>query len=394
MNSSLQIGRSYKEWWFIALVFLAVVLIAGGTMLLAVRGPAGQGVLLAGAIAAVTAGLAAAHIARSRFQVEPTADGFLVRDRRGQRELRDDQVICASLSRKANYTNGVMRSTTRTFDVWVEGESGAEQVKMVSRLPVDASDPLHPLIERVFDHLHERAAAALEAGQPFEGEGWTLHSSELVVHARRSAQNVRFEELAAAEIFDDHLCVWKYGQDDPVLRIPMPSANTHVLLRLLSERIAPRPDDGAPRAGDGLGRILFERKSGKTVSALLWTLPIAAVLQKIDPHLGEASATLGAGKWQKFVLITLPLSVPGVLAGTLLVFALGMSAFVGPLILGGGKVTVMSLLIRDQMGVTLDWPLGSAMSILLVVLTLILLFFYGRALRGGISGSQAGARRP
>jgi len=120
-------------------------------------------------------------------------------------------------------------------------------------------------------------------------------------------------------------------------------------------------------------------------------LPIAAVLQKIDPHLGEASATLGAGKWQKFWLITLPLSLPGVLAGTLLVFALGMSAFVGPLILGGGNVTVMSLLIRDQMGVTLDWPLGAALSILLVVLTLILLFLYGRVLRTDASGYRTRA---
>jgi ABC-type spermidine/putrescine transport system permease subunit I len=124
-------------------------------------------------------------------------------------------------------------------------------------------------------------------------------------------------------------------------------------------------------------------------------LPIAAVLQKIDPHLGEASGTLGAGKWQKFWLITLPLSLPGVLAGTLLVFALGMSAFVGPLILGGGNVTVMSLLIRDQMGVTLDWPLGAAMSVLLVALTLILLFCYGRVLRAGAVDyhGRAGVRR-
>lgn len=120
-------------------------------------------------------------------------------------------------------------------------------------------------------------------------------------------------------------------------------------------------------------------------------LPIAAVLQKIDPHLGEASATLGAGKWQKFWLITLPLSLPGVLGGTLLVFALGISAFVGPLILGGGNVTVLSLLIRDQMGVTVDWPLGAAMSILLVVFTLILLFFYGRVL-GSVAGTQARGR--
>ena len=112
-------------------------------------------------------------------------------------------------------------------------------------------------------------------------------------------------------------------------------------------------------------------------------LPIAAVLEKIDPSLPEASHTLGASRWRTFWLITFPLSLPGVLAGTFLVFALGMSAFVGPLILGGGNVTVMSLVIRDQIGVTLDWPLGSAMSMVLVVLTLVLLFFYGRAMQAG-----------
>ena len=112
-------------------------------------------------------------------------------------------------------------------------------------------------------------------------------------------------------------------------------------------------------------------------------LPIAAVLQKIDPSLREAGGTLGATRWKTFWLITFPLSLPGVLAGTFLVFALGMSAFVGPLILGGGNVTVMSLVIRDQIGVTLDWPLGSAMSIVLVALTLVLLFFYGRLMQTG-----------
>ena len=118
-------------------------------------------------------------------------------------------------------------------------------------------------------------------------------------------------------------------------------------------------------------------------------LPIAAVLQKIDPSLREAAGTLGATRWRTFWLVTLPLSVPGVLAGTFLVFALGMSAFVGPLILGGGNVTVMSLVIRDQIGVTLDWPLGSAMSIVLVLLTLVLLFFYGRLMHAGVGRNNA-----
>lgn len=140
-------------------------------------------------------------------------------------------------------------------------------------------------------------------------------------------------------------------------------------------------------------RLLFTQ-SGVVIELLHETLafmvlPIAAVLQKIDPRLGEASGTLGANKWQKFWLITLPLSLPGVLAGTLLVFALGMGAFVGPLILGGGNITVMSLVISDQMGVTIDWPLGSAISIILVAITLILLFFYGRSLRAGTAGHQA-----
>jgi putative spermidine/putrescine transport system permease protein len=113
-------------------------------------------------------------------------------------------------------------------------------------------------------------------------------------------------------------------------------------------------------------------------SLAFMVLPIAGVLQKINPSLAEASATLGGSQWRTFRSITLPLSLPGVFAGTLLVFALGMSAFVGPLILGGGNITVMSLIIRDQMGVVLDWPLGSAMSVVLVALTLVLLFLYGR----------------
>jgi hypothetical protein len=278
MNTPIQIGRSFKEWWFLALIFLAVVLIAVGVMLLAVRHPSAVAVLAAGGVGAISAVVSAVLVARSRFQIEIAPDGFLVRDRRGEREFRDDQVICVSLSGKSNFTNGILRSTTRTFDVWVEGEAGAEQVKIVSHLPVGASDPLLPLIERVHIHLYERAVAALEGGQSFEGEGWTLHANELVTHARRNARGVRFEELAAADIFDDHLCVWQHGQDEPVLQIPVHSANTLVLLRLLRERVAERPEDGERRPGDELGRILFERKPGRGLVALLWLLPVAAIV--------------------------------------------------------------------------------------------------------------------
>jgi putative spermidine/putrescine transport system permease protein len=105
-------------------------------------------------------------------------------------------------------------------------------------------------------------------------------------------------------------------------------------------------------------------------------LPLASVLQKIDPSLREAAVGLGASKLRAFWRVTLPLSLPGVLAGTLLTFALAMSAFVAPLLLGAGKVFVMSILIQQQMLTTLNWPLGAAQSVLLVALVSVLLLLY------------------
>jgi hypothetical protein len=213
--------------------------------------------------------------------VEVRPHGFLVRDRRQEREFADDQVICASLASRPNYVNGVLNSTTRTFDVWVEGAAGPERVKLMNRLVVGARDPLATLIDRVQLRLYERANAALAAGQPFEGEGWTLREEELEVPFRRETRIVQIDELAAAEIFDNHLSIWKTGRDEPAVRIPMGSANTWILLRLLHERIAARPEGAGPLAGQStggqLGRILFERKPGRTTKALLWLFPLAGV---------------------------------------------------------------------------------------------------------------------
>jgi len=295
MNTPIQIGRSYREWWFVALILATVSLLAAGGMLFVVRQPLAASVLIVGCVAAFSVCMSVLLIARSRFQVEITPDGFRVRDRRGEREFSDDQVICASLSNKANYTNGVLQSTTRTFDVWVEGEAGSEQIKMVNRVAVGGRDSLTPLVERVHAHLYERANAALAAGEPFDGQDWTLHAGELIVNTRRDARSVRFEELAAADIFDDHLCVWKHGQDEPVLRIPISSANTRVLLRLLLERIKPVADHGEPRSGDELGRVLFERKPERGMVWLMWLAPPAVIIALgVTIYLGAFRGDRGA----------------------------------------------------------------------------------------------------
>ncbi len=110
-------------------------------------------------------------------------------------------------------------------------------------------------------------------------------------------------------------------------------------------------------------------------------LPIAGVLQRIDPALREAAVGLGASRLTAFLRITLPLSLPGILAGTLLTFTLATSAFVAPLVLGGGRVLMMSILIQQQMTMLLNWPAGSAQAIVLVLLVSLLLLGYVRVLR-------------
>jgi putative spermidine/putrescine transport system permease protein len=109
-------------------------------------------------------------------------------------------------------------------------------------------------------------------------------------------------------------------------------------------------------------------------------LPIEGVLERIDVSLREAAMTLGANPAKTFAKITLPLSMPGMLAGTVVTFALAASAFSFPLLLGGGNIRVMSLEIRQRMTFTLNWPLGSAQAVMLVLLVFLLLVILNRVL--------------
>jgi putative spermidine/putrescine transport system permease protein len=77
---------------------------------------------------------------------------------------------------------------------------------------------------------------------------------------------------------------------------------------------------------------------------------------------------LGASRWQTYRDIIVPLSRPGLTAGLILVFGFNVGAFVVPLLLGGIKVTTVAMVIRDQMGPLLNWPLGSALSVMLICL--------------------------
>ena len=110
-------------------------------------------------------------------------------------------------------------------------------------------------------------------------------------------------------------------------------------------------------------------------------LPIYAVMRRIDPEYGRAAANLGAPPVSAFLRIFLPLSLPGVVAGSLLVFVLALGFYITPALLGGLRDQMISQVIVQQVQQRLDWGFGTAMSVLLMVITLVILFIASRAIR-------------
>ena len=107
-------------------------------------------------------------------------------------------------------------------------------------------------------------------------------------------------------------------------------------------------------------------------------LTIGNALAKVDHSLEHASADLGASPASTFWNITFPLSIPGVISGSIIVFALAVSAYVTPALLSGGRVTVLSILIFQQYSSVFDFHYGGALAVTLLVFTLIMV---GLALR-------------
>ncbi len=113
----------------------------------------------------------------------------------------------------------------------------------------------------------------------------------------------------------------------------------------------------------------------------LMVFPIYVALEKIDRRLLEASADLGSPPWRSFVQITLPMSLAGVATGSMLVFILLMGEFLIPQILGGGKVFFVGNALVDLFLQSRNWPFGAAVAATLVVVMLVTVTLYLRAIR-------------
>ncbi len=107
-------------------------------------------------------------------------------------------------------------------------------------------------------------------------------------------------------------------------------------------------------------------------------LAVWASLQKIDPQSEDAALSLGASKFTVLSRITLPQAMPGILSGSIIVFALTASAFATPAIIGGRRMKVVSTAAYDEYLSTLNWPLGAAIVVLLLLANIAIIVGYNK----------------
>ncbi len=131
--------------------------------------------------------------------------------------------------------------------------------------------------------------------------------------------------------------------------------------------------------------LIYSRAAVIVTLVYVWipfaTLPIFAALERVDRRLLEAAADLGCAPWQVFLRVTLPLTLPGVIAAFFFVFIPTLGEWVTPALVGGAQGVMYGNLIQDQFVRALNWPLGAVMSLVLMALVLIFIVIFNRFIR-------------
>lgn len=155
------------------------------------------------------------------------------------------------------------------------------------------------------------------------------------------------------------------------------------LLRVMAWKLMLGPDGGINSLLQGLGLtseplglLLYSRPAVIVTLVYVWVpfaaLPIYAAMQRIDRSHLEAAADLGAGPWARFWRVTVPLSLPGALATFFMVFIPTVGEYVTPALVGGTDGIMYGNIILGFFTRSANWPLGSAMAMIMLVLTLLL----------------------
>ena len=139
--------------------------------------------------------------------------------------------------------------------------------------------------------------------------------------------------------------------------------------------------------GLGLGTVELLGNATAVVIGLVelllpfMVLPLMAAIERVPESLEEAARNLGATSWQVFRRVLLPLSVPGLVSGSLLVYSVAISALVTPALMGGRKVRMLGNLVYDEVLTSMNWPFASSLAVVLLCITGAVMIGYLRTMQ-------------
>ena len=298
--------RGEMSGWFYAGRVLGPLTLLFGVFMLLLEPWIGGFIFVLGLVLTVLFEASAFAIRSKRCWLEIGDGGFVVTDRRGTRQVRDDEVQAIAYSSAVNYSNGEPGGFTRKCTLWVHQDP--QPIVMENKFKKEQADPLGVFIDRLLDLLHDGFDAALTAGHAISGDDWRLSQNELFFRRNGREESLRLEEVTAVEARDGKMGVWRKGQDEPYTGFPVNGRNVWLLRRLVQSRLKDDEQSDQPPT-NGLGRILFQRRSSRA------TVLVLAALAPIVPLIGIALA------WNATDTTMFIAGIIAIVAGPLLAFA-------------------------------------------------------------------------
>lgn len=292
--------RGELSVWYAVGIIAGVLALIVGVVMIACRAPAGWVVGVVGLVLGLSVGSVALRLWLERAWLEDLGTGLLIRDRRGERQFADDQLVALALDFKKQQVQGELKGITRTLKVW--SDSSPTPIVMTNYIRTGHPDPIAAVIERLVTGLSSRMNSDLDRGGSATGDGWRLEKSHF--HCGPSMdQAIPLAEVVAVEVFEQKMCVWRRGEDAAIFKAPLGSRNAHLLPLLLTPRI-PSPDQQKESpSSTGLGRILFERRPQMIGVALCALFSAGAAVG------GVAALGVNAGKIEGVLLLLAGLGV-------------------------------------------------------------------------------------
>lgn len=277
--------RGQISWMFHLLRAIGPILIVIGVILSFQNADVWDDICFYGGIA-VTCVIESIGIAKRRSRVWCTdlGEGFAIMERGDEHTFSDNDVLAISLWDKKVFHNGKAAGIQRDVRYWVPDRD--KPIVMNYRIKEDNPDLVADLHNRLLDRLEHRATEAIDRGEHAAGEGWAISKTALATGTSQDSL-IPFEQLQAVDVYGDHVCVWRVGDEHASIKIPIKSRNSYLLIRMLGKLIPERDGDAAPT--EGLGRILFERatrfRAVGWVLAVIFTL-LSLLLFSVHPVLG------------------------------------------------------------------------------------------------------------